>query len=106
MLYENYRAIIEEIAHEDIDRLASARLSSVNVQSEAEQIHLAGKNATDRASHRLSNAAASSILTAPPPPKISSPSPSVSTGATTTRVIVHSSHNGGVHCHSSSSRSS
>ena len=26
-LYENYRAIVEEIAHEDIDRLASARLS-------------------------------------------------------------------------------
>ena len=34
------RAIIEEIAHEDIDRLASARLSSVNVQSEAEQVRL------------------------------------------------------------------
>ena len=34
------RAIIEEIAHEDIDRLASARLSSVNVQSETDQVRL------------------------------------------------------------------
>jgi hypothetical protein len=36
-LYENYRSIIEEMAHEDIDRLASARLSSVNVQAAASE---------------------------------------------------------------------
>ncbi len=37
-LFENYRSIVEEMAHEDIDRLASARLSSVNVQATAEQV--------------------------------------------------------------------
>ena len=85
-LFENYRGIIEEIAHEDIDRLASAR-HSVNSHQNLNPTN--GADAAGKSDLIESNYAR---LNHTPP-------------VTTTTVIVHSSPTGGVTCHSSRSSS-
>lgn len=89
-LYENFRGIIEEMAHDDIDRLASARNS---VNTPAVSMH----DTVNSCDHSLVNAHSSSGFSTPVP----SEKGSFSHSPMTTTVIVHSSQSGGVQCTSS-----
>lgn len=102
-IYTNYRGIIEEMTHEDLDRLASAR-NSLNTSSSPPGDDLVDeaikKGPRSHLSHLSSHP--SSLLSHSSDPRgvLSSPQqPPVTT------VIVHSSHNGGVQCRSSRSSS-
>eukprot|EP00094_Tigriopus_californicus_P010786 TCALIF_10403-PA protein Name:"Similar to RAPH1 Ras-associated and pleckstrin homology domains-containing protein 1 (Homo sapiens)" AED:0.03 eAED:0.03 QI:98/0.75/0.6/1/0.5/0.8/5/1214/769 len=100
-IYANYRGIIEEMTHEDLDRLASAR-NSLNTSTSPPGDDLVDeaikKGPRSHLSHLSSHP--SSLLSHSSDPRgvLSSPPP-------VTTVIVHSSHNGGVQCRSSRSSS-
>jgi len=90
-IYDNYRSIVEEMAHADIDRLAEARLSvnSANgIQQQKQQSCPHHKPAPPPPSAASSTTGSS--VTATPSSVASMATPS------TTRVLVHSSQNGGV----------
>ena len=107
-LYENYRGIIEDIAHEDIDRLASARLS-VNSQASADPVAKASNRQSTSESATTPGSEGKSFdsalqLTDRPQQKLQQVQQSHQNkpiSPITTTVIVHSSHNGGVTCRSS-----